>query len=69
MLSSTTLTMKDFKKAGVAIKVFGKSENRADSVEISNIIIQNSSPKAVEIGLDLQDIIIQDKKEVLAIHD
>jgi hypothetical protein len=52
------ISFKDFNKAGFDIKVFG-GENRADSIQIHHVKTQNSAPKAIEIGLGIQDIIIK----------
>jgi hypothetical protein len=59
------VSMKDFRKAGVDIKVFG-GDNRADSIQINNVQIQDSAPKEVEIGVGFQDINIQQVKESLS---
>ncbi|MGG3470786.1 glycosyl hydrolase family 28-related protein [Neobacillus pocheonensis] len=55
--------IRDFNKAGPGIKVFG-GENRADSVEISNVEIEGSSAQAINIGIGIQDIKIEKVKSV-----
>jgi hypothetical protein len=49
--------IKNFRKAGVDIKVFG-GEQRADHVYIHNITIQKSAQQAIDIGSGIQNIII-----------
>jgi hypothetical protein len=56
------ISIRDFKKGGVSIKVFG-GENRADRVQISNVLVQNSGSKAIQIGSGIQDIKIENIKE------
>ena len=57
------ISVKDFKKAGSDIKVFG-GENRADSIQIYDLISRNSSPKVIEVGLGVKDITIENAKSV-----
>lgn len=52
------ISIRDFKKAGADIKVFG-GEDRADSVKISNVRVQNSSAKTLKVGPGIQDISIE----------
>ncbi|MGG1676166.1 glycosyl hydrolase family 28-related protein [Neobacillus sp. NRS-1170] len=52
------VVMRDFKKAGAGIKVFG-GENRADSVRFCDVEIENSSPKSIDVGAGIQDIKIE----------
>ena len=56
------ISFKDFKKAGADIKVFG-GENRADGIQISNVLVQNSANKALKIGSDIQNIKVENIKE------
>ncbi|MEH7076727.1 glycosyl hydrolase family 28-related protein [Neobacillus drentensis] len=55
--------VKNFKKAGSDIKVFG-GENRADSVRIHDVMSQNSAPKAVVAGKDITVITLENVKSV-----
>lgn len=50
----------NFKKAGSDIKIFG-GEHRADSVMINNMVVRNSSSKAIEVGAEIKDINIKEK--------
>ncbi|WP_223589467.1 glycoside hydrolase family 55 protein [Neobacillus bataviensis] len=52
------ILIKDFKTAGAGIKVLG-GENRAESVRICDVEIENSSPKSIDVGQGIQDIKIE----------
>nr|WP_141770410.1 glycosyl hydrolase family 28-related protein [Bacillus sp. MUM 116] len=56
------VSIRDFHNAGASIKVFGGA-NRADSVQIQNIVIKNSASKAVEVGSGIQDATVSNVKE------
>jgi hypothetical protein len=49
------ISVKDFKSASTAIKVYG-GENRADSISINHVEVRDSALKAIDIGKDVQDI-------------
>jgi Pectate lyase superfamily protein len=49
------IDIRDFKKAGADIKVFG-GENRADSIQILNVNSQNSAPKPIMVGSGIREI-------------
>jgi hypothetical protein len=55
------ISLKNFIKAGVDIKVFG-GKNRADAIQIHHMKTQNSAPKAIEIGVGTLDITINNEK-------
>jgi hypothetical protein len=57
------ISFRDFRKAGSDIKIFG-GENRADSIQINNVIRRNSAPKQIDIGLGVEDISIKNTKSV-----
>lgn len=61
------VVIRNFKKAGQGIKVFG-GDNRADSVSISSVEIENSSMKAVEVGPGIQDIKMENIKSAKDYH-
>ncbi len=47
--------VKDFKNAGATIKIYG-GDNRADSVQIFNVLTPHSTSKLLEIGKDVQNV-------------
>jgi hypothetical protein len=49
------ISVKDFKSASAAIKVYG-GENRADSISINHVEVRDSALKAIDISKDVQDI-------------
>jgi hypothetical protein len=49
------ISVKDFKSASTAIKVYG-GENRADSISINHVKVRDSALKAIDIGKDVEDI-------------
>lgn len=57
------ITMKNFKKAGVDIKIFG-GKQRADQVRIENCFIQDSAPTAIEVGSKITNIKIAHFKAI-----
>ncbi|MFL6518395.1 MAG: pectate lyase, partial [Bacillus sp. (in: firmicutes)] len=57
------ISVKDFKKAGSDFKVFG-GENRADSIQIYDLMSRNSTSKAIEVGLGVKDITIENAESV-----
>ncbi len=57
------ISFRDFRKAGSDIKIFG-GENRADSIQINDVISRNSAPKQIDIGLGVEDISIKNTKSV-----
>ena len=57
------ISFKDFKKAGTDIKIFG-GENHADSIQICNVISQNSAPKVIKVGSGIEDVTIENTKSV-----
>ncbi|MFL6555578.1 MAG: glycosyl hydrolase family 28-related protein, partial [Bacillus sp. (in: firmicutes)] len=57
------INIKDFKTAGCDLKVFG-GENRADSIQIYDVMSQNSAPKAIEVGSGIQEVTIENTKSV-----
>ncbi|MGX6444876.1 glycosyl hydrolase family 28-related protein [Neobacillus sp. K501] len=52
------ISIKNFKLAGSGIKVFG-GENKADSIQISNLQVDHSLPKEMEIGDSIKQIQIE----------
>ncbi|MBU8917889.1 glycoside hydrolase family 55 protein [Neobacillus sp. 114] len=57
------VSFKNFKTAGAGIKVFG-GDNRADGVQIRDVVIQDSTVKAVQIGASIQDVNLHNIKEL-----
>nr|WP_308303533.1 glycosyl hydrolase family 28-related protein [Bacillus canaveralius] len=55
------ITIRGFKKAGTDIKVFG-GDNHADRVQIRNVRIDHSAPKAIDIGSRVKNASIADVK-------
>ncbi|WP_034670359.1 glycosyl hydrolase family 28-related protein [Ectobacillus panaciterrae] len=49
------VAIRNFKSAGVDIKVFG-GEHRADHIHICNVMIRNSAPQAIDIGSGVQSV-------------
>jgi hypothetical protein len=56
------ITLQDFKKAGADIKVFG-GENKAEGVQISNVLVDKGASKAIKIGSGIQNITVKNIKE------
>lgn len=52
------VTVRHFKKAGMDIKVFG-GDNRTDNVAISNVMVVDSAPQAIQIGSDILNASIE----------
>lgn len=55
------VSLRNFKNAGVDIKVFG-GENLADHVQISNVTIHDSAPLGIQIGSGIQRVSVQNMK-------
>ena len=62
------ISFRDFRKAGSDIKVFG-GENRADSIQIYDVMSRNSAPKRIDIGLGVEDISLKIRKASTIICD
>jgi hypothetical protein len=57
------ISIKNFNLAGSGVKVFG-GENKADSIQISNLQVDDSLSKEIEIGEGIHQIQIEKMKEV-----
>ncbi|MEO2077969.1 MAG: hypothetical protein ABGX20_21795 [Bacillus sp. (in: firmicutes)] len=65
--SNIKLEIRGFKHAGADLKVYG-GENRADSIKVTNMKVQESAQKPVDVGQRLIDFSIENVCEKQLIY-